>query len=274
MIQDRNLQLAITEALCQAGVFTYTDYPATLRQEHLDQVTQIRWAADAGFISELAPDWDGEDDQFDIQNLAGIEQLKNLQSLRINVLLTDTAKNLAIVTQLQARGVDVSINGQPGWPAKKTITKPPSIKPTSPIAPFFPPARHELTVTPLAIDQLQNKLDQLIGKVFAISVGQPVHTKEPLSLGGFKDVTETQGSKGNATYRSIVTKTYLSEQELHEASFYARYLNGGPCLTVTGSVQNTDQLAAVLIEANYLDPKIVSQLITALLIQRASLLPQ
>ena len=261
MMQDHNFQLAIIEALCQAGVFTYTNYPATLPEEQFDLVKKIRWSADAGLIAELAPDWDGEDDQFDINSLVGIEQLKNLELLHINVLLTDTAENRAIITQLQAQGVDVSINGQPGWPAKKEITKPLSIKPTSPIAPFFPPAKHELTLTPLAIDQLQTKLDQLIGTVFDIPIGQPILIKEPLSLGGFKDVAEAQGSKDKASYRSIVTRTYWSEQELHEASFYTRYLNGGQCLTITGSVQNTDQLSTVLVEANDIDPKIISQII-------------
>ncbi len=257
---DPNLRLAIISALCLQGLVDYVDYKIIEIKPQLNKITKLSWGPDNDLIVEIAPDWDGEDDKFDINDLSGIEELQNLQSLSIEWLLVDNPRNRTIIQQLEQRGVTVRINGKPGWPVKKKVAQPLPVQPTPPIDFGFPPVKKELTLAPLAVDQLQIKLDQLIGKVFAIPISPPVHTKEPLSLGGFKAVAEAQGSKENATYLSIVTKIYWNEQELHEVSFYARYMKGWQCLTMTGSIQNSDQLATLLVEANDIDPKIISQL--------------
>lgn len=75
MFKDPNLHLAVVEALCQAGVFAYPKHAPNLHTElfnwpiaeHLAQVKELRWSPEAGLIPEMLPDWDGEDNYFNLK---------------------------------------------------------------------------------------------------------------------------------------------------------------------------------------------------------------
>lgn len=258
---DRNLRFAILSTLCRQGIYQYNEYKAANIQPHLAAVTELTWGPDDDVILEIAPDWDGEDEYFDIKSLAGIEQLTNLKTLKIEWLLADTAENRQIVTQLEQRGVTIRINGKPGWEPKKPLPPLPQVQPTSVIEPYYPAVKKDITIAATPINELQAKIDAVILFTFGLKDSSSTQIEESTSVGGFKQVKETQATQDKASYHSIVTKVYWSEQEIANVSFYARYLLGTHCLTITGSAQNIDQLTTLTVEAANIDPQKISHLL-------------
>lgn len=279
---DHNLRLAILSALCRQGVYQYVDkskYFDDVADEnyepyqpiiehwlkqpidpYLDKITELTWGSDDDMVFNIWTYWDGEDDYFDIKSLAGIEQLTNLKTLKIEWLLVDTAENRQIVKQLEQRGVTIRINGKPGWEPKKPLPPPPQVHPTPVIEPYYPAVKKDITIAATPSAELQTKLDAKVLSVFGLKDSTSTQTEEPTSVGGFKQVKETQATQDKASYHSIVTKVYWSEQEIANVSFYARYLLGTHCLTITGSAQNTDQLTTLTVEAANIDPEKITQI--------------
>lgn len=52
-----------------------------LTEEDLDQVTELCFDGGSQIYFFLKPDWDGEDDRFDVTSVSGFERLKNLKSV-------------------------------------------------------------------------------------------------------------------------------------------------------------------------------------------------
>lgn len=289
---DHNLRFAILSTLCRQGVYSYVNkekyyndtadenYEAYqpiiehwLKQSidpYLDQITELTWGPDDDMIFTIWTYWDGEDDYFDIVSLAGIEKLKNLKSLRIDWLLADTKQNRQIITQLQGHGVTVHINGQVGWSSKKAS---PSLKalpsllklqpaPSSEL--FFPSTKKYITIVATSIEALQAKLDANISAVFDLRDLQTIQKEESTSVGGFTRVIETQAIQAQANYHSMATTVYWNEQEIANVSFYARYILGTQCLTITSSARNINQLTKLTVEADNIDPSSFQMVIEAI----------
>lgn len=280
---DNNLRLAILSALCWQGVYSYVDkkqyfndtadenyepYPPIIQHwlkqpinPYLNKITELTWGPEDEMIFNIWTYWDGEDNYFDIKSLAGIEQLKNLKTLKIDWLLADTAENRQIIQQLEQRSVTIRINGKPGWEPKKPLPPPPTITPVPVPEPFFPSTKKDVTIAATSIDPLRTKLDAQISSIFNLHNLQTTQKEELTSVGGFIRTKETHVTQDQATYHSIVTKIYWSEQEIANVSCYARYLSGTHCLTITGSAQNTDQLTVITVETTNIDPQKISDLL-------------
>lgn len=74
-----------------------------LTEEDLDQVTELCFDGGSQIYFLLKPDWDGEDDRFDVTSVSGFERLKNLKSV-IYIALCE----LRLLDPLRERGIEVS----------------------------------------------------------------------------------------------------------------------------------------------------------------------
>ncbi len=65
-----------------------------LTKEHLEKVTQICPDGGDEIYMYMVPDWDGEDDQFDIMSIEDVKLLPNLQSVDIYCLIGEKSIDL------------------------------------------------------------------------------------------------------------------------------------------------------------------------------------
>lgn len=100
---DPNLRLAIIDALVRAKRLSLSVPEARKRDaadakvrealvrtpltaELLGSLTELTWHGGHDIQHRIWPEWDGENDTFDIRDLAGIEALANLQKLDLMLL--------------------------------------------------------------------------------------------------------------------------------------------------------------------------------------------
>lgn len=60
-------------------------------QNDLDKVTELCFDGGHEVYGYIKPDWDGEDDYFDIQSVKGFENLKNLKSVEVISMISEEA---------------------------------------------------------------------------------------------------------------------------------------------------------------------------------------
>jgi len=118
-IVDPNLKLAVVEALLSSGALALADLEAAdpdapderirrhyvelpLSVEQLDAVTSLHWGGGMSVQHAIFPDWDGEDELFDIVDFRGIDALTNLRELAmISAVTAEDLAPLGALTKLE-----------------------------------------------------------------------------------------------------------------------------------------------------------------------------
>ncbi len=128
-IVDPNLKLAILEALIHDGHLALADLePADPEQrdekirkhylklplapEQLAQVKTLRWGGGMQIQHAIWPEWDGEDDTFDLRDLKGIELLGNLEVISfVSAFAVDDLEPLAALPTLKKLALPSAYRG-------------------------------------------------------------------------------------------------------------------------------------------------------------------
>ena len=84
-----------------AGIYDFCK-AVKLTEEQLAQVTFITFDGGLDIYHELIPNWDGEDEQFDVDDLSDITKLSGLQKISVISMLTADAAPMLQLDTLKA----------------------------------------------------------------------------------------------------------------------------------------------------------------------------
>lgn len=73
-----------------------------LTQDDLDEVTDLVFDGGEDIYMMLYPDWDGEDDTFDVTSIGGIEKLKNLTEVEYISMISDE-----LIAEIENMGIEI-----------------------------------------------------------------------------------------------------------------------------------------------------------------------
>ena len=74
----------------------------TLTQEDLNEVTELVFDGGEDIYFMIYPDWDGEDDIFDVTSVEGIEKLNNLSEVIYVSMASED-----VINEIEAMGIEV-----------------------------------------------------------------------------------------------------------------------------------------------------------------------
>ncbi len=74
-----------------------------LTEKDLESVTELVFDAGEDIYFLIYPEWDGEDDMFDVKYLDGIEKLKNLKDVEYISLASEK-----LIEEIKERGINVA----------------------------------------------------------------------------------------------------------------------------------------------------------------------
>lgn len=74
-----------------------------LTQEDLNKVTELVFDGGEEIYFMIDPDWDGEDEVFDVTNVGGIEKLSNLTSVEYISMATED-----VINEIEKMGISIN----------------------------------------------------------------------------------------------------------------------------------------------------------------------
>jgi hypothetical protein len=73
-----------------------------LNSEDLNKVTELCFDGGNEIYFSLQPDWDGEDEKFDIKSVGGFENLKNLKSVACISMIEES-----LLSRMKEKGIEI-----------------------------------------------------------------------------------------------------------------------------------------------------------------------